>query len=356
MTKPDDVSWACYKLHEGPFLRGVCPFVLPDHPTREERIIAVITAVESGHYDAVNCYDAGILSSGLVQWIEAGQYSVSAMLGEVYKERGSEAVLQVLKPALDLAGATFLPNGSGRFRFFFKGHDGSPQDEVDTIDKQRMLFTGGSDEKGTWTERTKLLAKTWAACIATLWQDPENQAIQRSYTASQLSKFVRPAAHQVFLTMNMAGTDSKILEAAYAAYLSFAVNNPVRAEKHLNIADDESGEVYDEAWLNVMLSELTYGPNIAIYPARYRAIKPVLEELYGVKLLDLKEPEWAVTVESTQQILMRLGFDLGPYGADGKFGPKTKDALVAFQRAEGLSQYADGTLNGPTVAALRKLA
>lgn len=45
-------------------------------------------------------------------------------------------------------------------------------------------------------------------------------------------------------------------------------------------------------------------------------------------------------VVKCQEDLIKLGYDLSPYNADGKFGSKTEAALKAFQKASGL--VADG--------------
>ena len=264
-----------------------------------------------------------------------------------------------MKPALDLSESILRKNTNGKWRFFYFDKV-RPFEEVDTLDEQRMLFCRGSGEKETWTAENKLYAKTWAACVAEVWKDPENQTIQRKYTADRLSRFLRPAAHQVFLNMNVEG--SPVLEASYAAYLSFAVNNPTRAEKHLLIALNRWNGGYEGTWLDVMLKELTYGPGIAIYPARYHAIKPVLEKLYDVKLFEGvgEISEWMVRhaikpmdVREAQELLINAGYDLGPWGADGKFGKKTKAAICALQHSCGLLQT--GLLDSKTCEWLRSV-
>lgn len=55
-------------------------------------------------------------------------------------------------------------------------------------------------------------------------------------------------------------------------------------------------------------------------------------------------------VENTQRQLASLGLDPGPI--DGDMGPKTRAAVVAFQRANGLN--ADGIIGPRTIAALRQ--
>ena len=57
-------------------------------------------------------------------------------------------------------------------------------------------------------------------------------------------------------------------------------------------------------------------------------------------------------VKAMQEALIRLGHDLGKYGADGDFGDCTELALIAFQTAAGID--ADGECGPVTFAALNK--
>ena len=59
-------------------------------------------------------------------------------------------------------------------------------------------------------------------------------------------------------------------------------------------------------------------------------------------------------VVKCQQDLIKLGYDLSPYGADGKFGAKTEAAVKAFQGKAGLNQ--DGIAGKKTWEALIKAA
>lgn len=43
-------------------------------------------------------------------------------------------------------------------------------------------------------------------------------------------------------------------------------------------------------------------------------------------------------VKDLQQILLNMGYDLGPQGADGKFGPNTERAIRNFQKTQNLTQ------------------
>lgn len=53
-----------------------------------------------------------------------------------------------------------------------------------------------------------------------------------------------------------------------------------------------------------------------------------------------------------QTRLIQLGYDLSPYGADGKFGAKTESAVKAFQKDNGLT--VDGIVGIKTYSALER--
>ena len=55
-------------------------------------------------------------------------------------------------------------------------------------------------------------------------------------------------------------------------------------------------------------------------------------------------------VKYCQECLLKLGYDLGKYGADGKFGDATKKAVMAFQKSKGLNP--DGVVGPLTWDAL----
>ncbi len=57
-------------------------------------------------------------------------------------------------------------------------------------------------------------------------------------------------------------------------------------------------------------------------------------------------------IREMQQLLQQAGFD--PGAVDGKWGARTRRALVAFQRAQGLP--ADGEFGAQTWVALRRYA
>lgn len=58
------------------------------------------------------------------------------------------------------------------------------------------------------------------------------------------------------------------------------------------------------------------------------------------------------TVQETQRLLARLGYDPGP--ADGAMGPRTRDAIRAFQQDRGLAS--DGRASGSLLAQIKEAA
>ena len=78
-------------------------------------------------------------------------------------------------------------------------------------------------------------------------------------------------------------------------------------------------------------------------------IQPKEPEL-GVDIL--REGDEGEAVRTMQEYLIRLNFDLGKYGADGDFGPDTRDAVEVFQEASGL--LIDGEYGPDTHEALMK--
>lgn len=57
-----------------------------------------------------------------------------------------------------------------------------------------------------------------------------------------------------------------------------------------------------------------------------------------------------MTLKQAQEILLALKYDLGSTGADGKYGPKTRNALLSYQSTKGLPSH--GFLDKPTAISL----
>ena len=359
MVTANEIGWGKYRQYSGPFYRGKFGYVLPSNPRPEDMQMAVITATEGGHYDAWNGYDVCGWTSGLIQWCERGQYSVSDMLGAVYEEVGADAIAAVEAFAKD-CGLKFDLNKKGRYRFHFLDARG----EVDSQKEQQQLFyVNGDGTQGSWTETTKLYAKHWAALISSVWENPEAQAVQVEYTAKRLTGFLLPFAKSVFAPM----PQTDIARGLYAAYLSFAANNPTWANKSLtNATSTTLATPWTQGWAIDILKELTFGPGVAIYPHRYNAIRPVLEKLYGMNLpdFDTELKAWStrtgipagITTVRLQRALLSLGYDLGPKGADGIYGKKTTEAVLTLEQLSGIvpQNNQDGQVDEHTWPALTK--
>lgn len=357
MVAVNEIGWGSYANYEGPFYMGKAG-VKVQQSSGPAMVVMVTAAAEGGHYDAWNGYDSCGWTSGAIQWCERSQFSVSDMLGQVALQSSGQ-LDGVIKYA-DSVGMDFSSNQAGKWRFKFRDSRGF----VDNGLKQQQLFyRTGNGNKGTWTNDTKIYAKGWAAAISTLWEDSAMQVIQAAYTYERLPQFLLQPARNLF---SMRPT-SLISDAIYAAYVSFAVNNPSWASSSLQQAvasKPNNVPMWSEAFLVHMLKHLTFDPRVAIYPARYNAIRPVLESLYSVQLPDFANElqAWkadtglpSITTKQLQLALISLGYDLGPRGADNSYGKYTKDALFAFEQQNGVpAEKQDGMIDEATYPALEK--
>ena len=67
-------------------------------------------------------------------------------------------------------------------------------------------------------------------------------------------------------------------------------------------------------------------------------------------VLTLVDAPAFTSVKDIQGELIAEGYDLGPTGADGKYGPKTREAILTFQGLHGL--VVDGIVGPKTRKAL----
>jgi hypothetical protein len=98
-----------------------------------------------------------------------------------------------------------------------------------------------------------------------------------------------------------------------------------------------------------------WGPHRSVWSASYAAGYTAYRYVgVSMKLGDrmLSQGMTGSDVKELQQLLLNLGYDLGPYGADGDFGPVTNQAVRAFQAAHRLE--VDGIVGPLTLAALRE--
>jgi hypothetical protein len=357
-----DIRWGKYRQYEGPYFPGTQPYVTPEDPSFGEKVLSVFTATEGGRYDAINMYDRCVLSVGLIQFCEAGIWAVSDMLGKACEE-GAPALQddQEFSQWVHEAGYVFTNSVRKKWRFYRRGAEGFS--EVDTVPEQRRLFLLNSNGKiGSWDDGSKDYAMRWAEVIAGVYEDPVAQAAQLDFIMGRIYSFMMPISKELWDS----DEPSVWEEASLAAYLSFAGNLPAVANKQLITHLKHTKEpVFTEGWTVELLKQLTFGPNIAIYPHRYSKIRPVLEELFGVDLPDYakelkswESQELLASVEDIQSYLVYLGFDLGEYGpdrngVDGSWGTKSKEALISYKIARGIFPV-DGSLTDEIVECLKK--
>lgn len=335
------LKWASYSVYEGPAFYGCGnnpgQYHIPENPTQDDIILATLTATEGGSWNLVNMYDKCKCTVGLIQWCEAGMFGVSDMLGKLVSMFGPELLWHLEEPMKRL-GLTFKQTRRGKWRFHFG------TDEVDTkADQTRMFFLNASGKKGEWDLESKTFAQAWVLGFANLFGERKAIEAQKAFTVPRLKYFfLLEQGRKMIKEM----PNTPIARAFQAALLSYAGNNPRWAEDNLKVAMAGSRhKAWTQGWLEDCLYQWTYGPNCSIYPHRYNRIRPVLEKHYGLDLPDHAKDLDSDMLDSgdVQRILVSLGYDLGSSGpngdgVDGKWGPKSKTALIDYQKKKGLKQ------------------
>jgi hypothetical protein len=339
MTSLSDVKWGSYREYEGPYYHGSRKLVLPQSPTPGHILLDIVTSTEGGSPDAVNGYDRCIMSVGYIQWCEAGYYLTSRLLGHIASRDPS--LLEPLGSALSASGSEFVQVSPGKWRFRFLDSRG----EVDLRAEQTQLFLGTSDgTRGSWDDQSRSLAKLWVTCFANVLIQDAADALQVEYTAARMKSFATQDASNI---LNDGSPDIGWPGALKAAFYSFAANNPLLAARSLlRVTSISSFPRWSQDWCIEALREMTFGPGITIYPGRYNKIRSPIERHFGIDLPDFSddlkawrsfhplsevgEPSFE-DLEQVQELLISLGYGLGPSGTDNKWGPKTKDAVVSFQ-------------------------
>ncbi|MCZ0755868.1 peptidoglycan-binding domain-containing protein [Anoxybacillus sp. J5B_2022] len=90
----------------------------------------------------------------------------------------------------------------------------------------------------------------------------------------------------------------------------------------------------------------------ASQPNKTNPAKPTQVKGTTVRL-PLKLGDKGTFVKEIQQDLIRVGFPLPKYGADGAFGEETENAVMAFQKQYGL--HVDGIVGQETLAKLTEV-
>lgn len=314
MVTSSDVKWVKYGPRRGPWFSGVHEYVLPEMPDDNDRYVAVITAAESGHYDAVNMYDRAVVSVGIIQWIEGTQHSFSDLLGAVAERLGIDYVVSRLQSSLSATGSRFEKLHSGKWRFVFNDERG----EVDDIHKVQQLFLGCDGNVASWRPDLVALAKGWCSNIASIWDDPVARRVQLDFTKSRLSAFVMPKARSLLFSWS---SDDRILNATRAMYMQFAINNPNIANLVLITASAAtSDEPGSHAWCVHIVKHLALRSPISEWSTRYSNVRAAVESVYGVRIPKLNDLQGATSFEIVPSQRSTMGQALEPVQDNSSFG------------------------------------
>lgn len=288
----NQVSWSSYRDYEGPAVYGRLRFN-PQGTLDFLQKAFLVTSCTEGALNSVNMYDACIMTVGAIQFCDRGTFAVCDMLGKVAEACGIEYVNNVLAGALQFSGAVFKKNSLGKWRFFLD----RGATEVNTVALQQKLYLGCSGKRGSFTPANRAQAKTWAAAMASVWDDPRAQEAQIEFTKPKLMGFVYGGGRNLF-------NDSTVPTIGWAgmlkaAYISFAVNGPEAAQKAVTRAlIIEKFPKWSAEWCLDMLHELTFA-GVDVWPARYNSIRAVLEQQFGVSLpktaAELSKKAWVHT-------------------------------------------------------------
>jgi hypothetical protein len=355
MITKKDLGWGSYRDYSGFYFWGRHHYSMPASPRSIDLLYAVAMATEGGCTDSFNGYDSCGWSLGRYQVTElCSDFKVSALLGDVMEN--CPFAMDELNSALDRTEFGFAKI-DGRWGF---------TDKTGPLRRSaaasRRLYSGNSDGK-TWTYADKEHAASFIVPLINIWDYPEAGIIQDAFMQRRLPSFVMADVRNVFYY-----PDIKELGAAKAAMVSFSLNRATSAAAMWKLALGTSKFTPGSPdWLIDVVAALTFGPGIGIYPQRYEDIAPLLNRLYGVDLplkadaLHALRPTIplapvapvGLTTAGIQAALLKLGYDLGPAGADGKMGPKTKAAIKDFQSRNSLTP--DGVVGPLTAAALSKV-
>jgi hypothetical protein len=280
MVAPSQIGWGRYHNNEGPIFGGVVKVLeAPRNASFAERVLSLTASAEGGHYDAINMYDRGLVSVGAIQFIDVGSFQVTDMLGAVADELGSLYVQNALAPAMDMCRAMFFKTPSGAWRFSLNGTT------VMTKDLQKQLYFGDSagNDLGSYNDAKRLLAKTWAACLANVWADPRAVAVQVRFTLPRLiNGFVWNELKKDLFTGDQ--PEYGWLGALRAILLSFAVNSPATVVKRYAACRSNGHAFGTPEWCLAVLRGVIVGAGIDVWPTRWVAKRPLVKNMFGVTL------------------------------------------------------------------------
>lgn len=274
-----DVKWVKFKDREGPVVHGSIEYSCPEMPSEDERILSIVAKAEGGRFDAVNMYDRGIVSIGLLQWAEhVGK--VSRFFGYAMERGAASPLTKIFQPMFDRTGVglqTFQEGKHSRWRFSFQG---SP---VMTPESLQATFLGCDGVSSSWNDERRSMAIEWArtfhqALIVT-------RDYMQVYACQDMHGFVTPLVKSaLFRTFT---SETNALRASRALYIAMAVNSPGGAQKaFVAVSNDKNVQLASVDWCQNFFNTLKQ-PNGEVpkqFANRYVRVKSLVESMYNVTL------------------------------------------------------------------------
>lgn len=176
-----------------------------------------------------------------------------------------------------------------------------------------------------------------------LYVDEANRAITSSSTAND------SVAVTIEVANNSGSPNWTVSDKAFESLINLCVDICQRnGIKELDYTGDKNGNLTRH---NMFVATTCPGPYLQ---GRFSEIAETVNKRLGVETAPqvnvLSKGDKGDAVEALQKDLIKLGYDLGSYGADGSFGAATQKAVKKFQKDRGLTQ--DGIVGPQTYAEL----
>jgi len=201
------------------------------------KAVRVAAAAEGGKLDAVQCYDAGIMSAGPLQGTAAWGY-LQRLIGRMQAhdfERVADHIAEVMYER-SWSAVWEAPVGvftRGGYAFYTLDRDSALQDPSDTRPELCRILLGGSDGV-TWSKEQSDHAKAWVRALVGLLRDPRFAPVVAEESAWILRRFLWSKAVPY---LERVESEPGVLR---AAYLAFAINHPAGALRLLKGSVDAS--------------------------------------------------------------------------------------------------------------------
>ncbi len=321
------IKWGSYREFEGPYHFGNKRFLLNEKSDLLEKLIFITSATEGGTFNAVNMYDSCILTLGMIQYCEKVGL-VTRMLGgcaSINFEKTNNFLKKLPIPLTinDIGNKWVLKDDDGKL--------------INTPNEmRRVYFNNSSGLKDGWSQSQKDFSIEVCKVFSEILSDDDMITGQLNFTKTRLLSFISPKS-RVIIFNNM--SDNGWEGALKALFTSYSMNLPAVADRMLQktMSENKWDKMSDKEKFMELSYNMIFNSNVDIWPHRYEKIKPHLEKIFSIEVPDIGDISSSFknnklsTIEGIQNFLIKKGYDLGPAGADGVMGNKTKEAIKAFQ-------------------------